>query len=39
VYRLIAFCPNEACRRQVLVDVSNYLARTGYAGNRLHRLA
>jgi hypothetical protein len=24
--------PQQACRRQVLVDVSNYLARTGYAG-------
>ena len=26
--------PQQACRRQVLVDVSNYLARTGYAKDR-----
>jgi hypothetical protein len=31
---MIAFSLNEACRRRVLVDVSNYLARTGYATAR-----
>jgi hypothetical protein len=34
LHLLIAFCLNEACRRRVLVDVSNYLARTGYATAR-----